>query len=164
MYQFKVLLLLISVSQIQQYHSFSTSSSASTLQQLIWSILEIPRLCTAQDINLPHLRWVLQLYRLQHNSAQASLPWWAVHNRESMMCLVLMLLLSLIVNLTKWVTNMRGSWGEMEHQGYDQGYVVVRRGLSQSLSQIVVLLHQNTPMLILQSWCSIGFGREISML
>ena len=80
-----------------------------------------------------------------------------------MMCPMIMLLLPLIVNLIKWVTNKRGSWGEMEHQGHDQGHVVVQRGLSQSLSQIVVLLHQNTLMLLLQSWCSIGSGKEISM-
>ena len=80
-----------------------------------------------------------------------------------MICPILMLPLPLNANLTKWVANKRGPWGEMEHQGYNQGHVVVRRGLSESLSQIVVLFDLNTPMLILQSWCSIGSGKEISM-
>ena len=162
-YQFRVLLPLISFSRIQQHQNSSTSSSTCTLQQLTWSILEISRLCIALDTSLPHLRWALQLYRPQNDSTQASLPWWAVYNCKPMMCPMLMLPLLLIVNLLKWVTNKRGSWGEMELQGYDQGHVVVRKGLSKLLSLIVVLLYQSTPMLTLRSWCSVGSDRETSM-
>ena len=81
-----------------------------------------------------------------------------------MMCFVLVLLPPLIVTLTKRVANKCESGREMECQDYDQVHVVVGKGLSQLLSLIVELLHQNTLMLTLQSWCSIGFSREISIL
>ena len=80
------------------------------------------------------------------------------------MCFVLVLLLPLIVTLTKWVANKCESGREMEFQDYNQGCRVVGKGLSQLFSLIVELLHQNTLMLTLQSWCSVGFGREISTL